>query len=56
MKALIDVGYSGPLHPDHGRMIWRETGGMGYGLHDQALASMYLYGLRQGLQKATGED
>jgi len=26
MKAYHDVGFEGPLRPDHGRMIWGETG------------------------------
>lgn len=51
MKALIDIGYAGPMRPDHGRMIWGETGRTGYGLYDRALATMYLYGLWQGIHK-----
>ncbi|MCB9458500.1 MAG: mannonate dehydratase [Anaerolineaceae bacterium] len=51
MQALIDIGFEGPLRPDHGRMIWGETGRVGYGLYDRALAAMYLYGLWQGLEK-----
>lgn len=50
MQALVDIGYRGPLRPDHGRMIWGETGRTGYGLYDRALAAMYLYGLWQGIQ------
>lgn len=34
-----------PIRPDHGRMIWGETGRPGYGLHDRALGAMYLQGL-----------
>ena len=49
MQALIDIEYRKPLRPDHGRMIWGETGRIGYGLYDRALAAMYLYGLWQGL-------
>ena len=37
MQALIDINYTGPLRPDHGRMIWGETGRIGYGLYDRAL-------------------
>lgn len=48
IKALIDIDYQGVVRPDHGRMIWGETGRIGYGLYDRALASMYLYGLWQG--------
>ena len=45
MRALHDVGYAGPMRPDHGRMIWGETGRAGYGLYDRALGAMYLQGL-----------
>jgi mannonate dehydratase len=45
MRALRDVGYDGPMRPDHGRMIWREQGRPGYGLYDRALGAMYLQGL-----------
>jgi mannonate dehydratase len=51
MQALIDIQYAGPLRPDHGRMIWGETGRSGYGLYDRALAAMYLHGLWQGLHR-----
>lgn len=26
MKALYDIGFTGPIRPDHGRMIWDEAG------------------------------
>ncbi len=45
MRALSEVGYSGPMRPDHGRMIWGEAGRPGYGLYDRALGAMYLQGL-----------
>ena len=45
MRALHDVGYAGPMRPDHGRMIWGESGRPGYGLYDRALGAMYLQGL-----------
>jgi mannonate dehydratase len=45
MRALREVGYAGPVRPDHGRMIWGETGRPGYGLYDRALGAMYLQGL-----------
>jgi mannonate dehydratase len=51
MQALVDVGFTGALRPDHGRMIWGETGRTGYGLYDRALAVMYLYGIWQTLQR-----
>lgn len=49
IQALVDIGFTGPIRPDHGRMIWGETGIMGYGLHDRSLGAMYLYGLYQGM-------
>jgi mannonate dehydratase len=49
LMALRDTGFSGPMRPDHGRMIWGERGRPGYGLYDRALGAMYLYGLWEGL-------
>ncbi|MEP6494837.1 MAG: mannonate dehydratase [bacterium] len=51
MRALREVGYAGPMRPDHGRMIWGEQGRPGYGLHDRALGAMYLQGLWEGLAR-----
>lgn len=45
MRALYDVGFTGPVRPDHGRMIWGEEGRPGYGLYDRALGANYLCGL-----------
>ncbi|MFA6850719.1 MAG: mannonate dehydratase [Selenomonadaceae bacterium] len=45
MRALYEVGYEGPIRPDHGRMIWGEVGRPGYGLFDRALGANYLCGL-----------
>lgn len=45
VEALFDIGFDGPYRPDHGRMIWGETGKPGYGLYDRALGVMYLQGL-----------
>lgn len=45
IKALVDVGFDGPVRPDHGRMIWGEEGRPGYGLYDRALGAAYLRGL-----------
>jgi mannonate dehydratase len=50
LRALRDNGYTGPMRPDHGRMIWGEKGRPGYGLYDRALGAMYLQGLWEGLQ------
>jgi len=49
MRALHDTGFSGPMRPDHGRMIWGERGRPGYGLHDRALGATYLQGLWEGI-------
>jgi mannonate dehydratase len=49
LRALRDVDFAGPLRPDHGRMIWGETGRPGYGLYDRALGATYLLGLWEGL-------
>jgi mannonate dehydratase len=49
LEALREVGYAGPMRPDHGRMIWGEVGRPGYGLYDRALGAMYLQGLWEGL-------
>ena len=49
MRALRDIGFTGPMRPDHGRMIWGERGRPGYGLYDRALGAMYLQGLWEGL-------
>ncbi|AHG88734.1 Mannonate dehydratase [Gemmatirosa kalamazoonensis] len=51
LQALRETGYTGPMRPDHGRMIWGEVGRPGYGLHDRALGAMYLQGLWEGLQQ-----
>ena len=51
LRALRDVGFAGPMRPDHGRMIWGETGRPGYGLYDRALGATYLYGLWEGLTR-----
>lgn len=45
MKAYHDIGFTGAIRPDHGRMIWGETGRPGYGLYDRALGTTYLNGL-----------
>ncbi len=45
VKAYYDTGFEGYWRPDHGRMIWGETGKPGYGLYDRALGAAYLNGL-----------
>ena len=49
LKALHSNNFNGPLRPDHGRMIWGETGKPGYGLFDRALGAAYLNGLWEGI-------
>ena len=46
------AGFDGYMRPDHGRMIWGETGKPGYGLYDRALGAVYLNGLWEGIAKA----
>ncbi|MDR2749269.1 MAG: mannonate dehydratase [Clostridiales bacterium] len=52
MKALFESGFDGYIRPDHGRMIWGETGRPGYGLYDRALGAMYLSGIWEALERA----
>ena len=49
VQTLYDTGFDGWVRPDHGRMIWGETGRAGYGLYDRALGAMYLYGLAEAI-------
>ena len=51
MKALYDIGFDGPIRPDHGRMIWGEQARPGYGLYDRALGVAYLNGLWEAIKK-----
>lgn len=51
MKALYDIGFNGPIRPDHGRMIWDEVAMPGYGLYDRALGAAYLCGLWESIVK-----
>ena len=52
VKALHDNGFTGYVRPDHGRMIWGETGRAGYGLYDRALGATYINGLFEAVEKA----
>ena len=54
VKALVDAGFDGYVRPDHGRMIWGETGKPGYGLYDRALGAMYIAGIWETLDKMKG--
>lgn len=51
VRALHEVGFDGPARPDHGRMIWGETGRPGYGRFDRALGATYLLGLWEATRK-----
>ena len=51
VAALHDNGFDGFIRPDHGRMIWGETGRPGYGLYDRALGCAYINGLWEAMDK-----
>lgn len=51
IEALYKNNFDGYLRPDHGRMIWGETGRPGYGLYDRALGAMYITGIWEALEK-----
>lgn len=53
MKALYEIGFTGPIRPDHGRMIWGEVAMPGYGLYDRALGATYLNGLWEAIEKGS---
>lgn len=55
MKVLYKNNFNGYLRPDHGRMIWGETGRPGYGLYDRALGAMYIAGIWETLGKTKKE-
>ena len=56
MKALYDIGFEGPIRPDHGRMIWGEVAMPGYGLYDRALGATYLNGLWEAITKSSSKQ
>ena len=56
VKALIDIGFDGPIRPDHGRMIWGEVAMPGYGLYDPALGAAYINGLWEAIDKSERRD
>ena len=51
VRAYCETGFDGYARPDHGRMIWGETGTPGYGLYDRALGAAYLNGLWEATMK-----
>ena len=52
VRVLVEAGFDGYVRPDHGRMIWGETGKPGYGLFDRALGATYINGLFEAAEKA----
>lgn len=55
VKAFYDIGFDGPIRPDHGRMIWGEEAMPGYGLYDRALGATYINGLWEAIEKSRKE-
>jgi mannonate dehydratase len=51
MRAIYETCPNIYIRPDHGRMIWDETGRPGYGLYDRALGATYLNGLWEAIEK-----
>ena len=51
IKALFDCGFNGYIRPDHGRMVWGETGRPGYGLYDRAMGITYIAGLWEAIER-----
>ena len=56
VRALCEGGFDGYVRPDHGRMIWGESGRYGYGLYDRALGAAYLNGLFEAVTKDMQKD
>ncbi len=56
VKAYHDCGFDGYIRPDHGRMIWGETGRPGYGLYDRALGAAYINGLWEAFERDKKHD
>jgi len=55
VKAMHDTCPNAYVRPDHGRMIWGETGRPGYGLYDRALGATYLNGLWEAVCKMSAK-
>lgn len=51
MRAVYETCPDTYIRPDHGRMIWGESGRPGYGLYDRALGAVYLCGLWEAIEK-----
>ncbi len=52
VKVYLDYDFDMYYRPDHGRMIWGETGRPGYGLYDRALGASYIEGLKEAIKKS----
>lgn len=55
IEELVKAGFDGYVRPDHGRMIWGETGKPGYGLFDRALGASYINGVWQTAERTLKE-
>ena len=51
VKAVYESCPDTYMRPDHGRMIWGETGRPGYGLYDRAMGIAYINGLWEAIVK-----
>ncbi|SDN26952.1 mannonate dehydratase [Actinomyces ruminicola] len=51
VEAIYDTCPDVYVRPDHGRMIWGETGRPGYPLYDRALGATYINGLYEATAK-----
>ena len=55
IRVLVKNNFDGYVRPDHGRMIWGETGKPGYGLYDRALGASYINGVFEAFESLKGE-
>ena len=51
VRALTENGFDGYVRPDHGRSVFGEAPGGGYGLYDRAMGACYLQGLFEGMER-----
>lgn len=51
VEALVEIGFEGPIRPDHGRSLWGEQGRAGYWIRDRALGAQYLLGLERAFKR-----
>lgn len=56
VKQAVKNGFDGYVRPDHGRMVWGETGKPGYGLYDRALGAAYINGLFEAAEKELSKN